>query len=146
MRSKRIVYTTKKDHIKYFVQNWPIRSAFFYFQTVTWLCCHCDKSRLSRFMEYTIQGTPGSWNVLNHINTTLDGIHNLNIRKWKLYKTFEKLNILTLTSSPTFPNHLNTNEINKDIHRAYSKYSRQHLILTRKGTFSKNPPPLQSLF
>ena len=65
-RSKTIVYTTKKVHIKYFVQNWPVKRTFFYLQTVVWLCRHCYKFRLFRFMEHTIQGTPVSWDILNH--------------------------------------------------------------------------------
>ena len=65
-RSKRIVYTTKKVHTKYFVQNWPVKRTFFYLQTNVWLCCHCYKFWLFRFMEHTIQGPPGSWDILNH--------------------------------------------------------------------------------
>ena len=65
-RSKRIVYTTKKVQIKYFVKNWSDRRTFICLQTVAWLCCHCHKLQLFRFMEYTIQATSGSWNVLNH--------------------------------------------------------------------------------
>ena len=64
-RSKRIVYTSKKVHIKYFVQNWLVKRASFYVQAVAWLCCHCHKLRLFRFMEYTIQENAGSY-VLNH--------------------------------------------------------------------------------
>ena len=66
IRSKRIVYTTKKVYIKYVVQNWLVKRALFYVQTVAWLCCYCHKSWFFKFMEYTVQETAVSWNVLNH--------------------------------------------------------------------------------
>ena len=62
--SKGIVYRTKMVHIKYFIQNWPVKKTLFYLHTVAWLCCHCHKLRHFRFMEYTIQRAPSSWNVL----------------------------------------------------------------------------------
>ena len=47
--------------------------------------------------------------------------------------------MLTVIPSPTFTNHLTTNENNRDIYRVYSKYLGQ-----QKST--KNPPPMESLF
>ena len=64
--SKRIVYTVKKVHIKYIVLNWLVQTTFFSVETVTGKCRCCHKLRLFRFMEYTIQGTADSWNVLKH--------------------------------------------------------------------------------
>ena len=63
-RCKRIVYTAEKVHIKYFVKNWLFKTALPYVQTVAWHCCYCNKFRLFKFVEYTTQGTAGSWNVL----------------------------------------------------------------------------------
>ena len=48
-----MIYTAEKVHITYFVQNWLVKTANFYVETVAQICCYCLESAAT----VTIQGT-----------------------------------------------------------------------------------------
>ena len=94
---ERKVYTSNKDQIKYFVQNYLVKITFFCVPTASWFCYYCHKLRFSKFVE-SFKGLfhhSGNCMFLICIRlwtiTTSDRVHPLNLKKWYPYKKFKIL-------------------------------------------------------